>query len=71
MPAHPVSLSLERMPPAEVSMDFIVFFFGTLSMLAHAALACLGVVCGLVVFLAVLAGGIAAMFSTLAGTGQS
>ena len=52
-------------------MDFIAFFFGTLSMLAHAALVCLGVVCGLVVFLAVLAGCITPMFSTLVGTGQS
>lgn len=36
-------------------MDFIVFFFGTLSVLVHATLACLGALCGLVLFLTFIA----------------
>lgn len=52
-------------------MDFIVFFFGTLSVLAHAALACLGVVCGLAVFLVLLVGCVATMLSTLVGANKT
>lgn len=51
-------------------MAFIVFFFGTLSALAHATLACLGVFCGLAVFLVLLVGCVAAMLSTGVGVNQ-
>ncbi len=52
-------------------MAFIVFFFGTLTALAHATLACLGVVCGLTVFMALLAVLLITALSSLVGAGQA